>query len=98
MEDVFTTLNLSDDNEIFREDTTMIEVTEKLCTGTGAIKIELYNTLKFVTMLFSIKKILRFYLDVAFLKSVSIYCSHIEYFVYVFVYYVISVLIILKEG
>ena len=39
-------------------------------------------------MLFSIKKILRFYLGVAFLKSVSIYCSHIEYFVYVFGYYV----------
>ena len=58
MEDVFEKSNLSDDNEIFREDTTMIE---------------LYNTLKFITMLFSIRKILRFNLGVAFLKSVSIY-------------------------
>ena len=36
--------------------------------------IELYNALKFITMLFFIQKILRFNLDVAFLKSVSIYC------------------------
>ena len=59
MEDVFKTFNLSDDNDIFNEDTKMIE---------------LYNTLKFITMLFSYQKILRFNLGVAFLKSVSIYC------------------------
>ena len=57
MEYVLKTLNLSDDNEIFRGYATMIE---------------LYNTLKFITMLFFIKKILTFYLGVAFLKSVSI--------------------------
>ena len=34
--------------------------------------IELYNALKCITMLFSIQKILRFNLNVAFLKSVSI--------------------------
>ena len=34
--------------------------------------IELYNALKFITMLFFIQKILTFNLGVAFLKSVSI--------------------------
>ena len=51
-------LNLSDDHEIFRGYTTMIE---------------LYNALKFITMLFFIQKILTFNLGVAFLKSVSIF-------------------------
>ena len=37
-----------------------------------ATMIELYNALKFITMLFFIQKILRFNLGVAFLKSVSI--------------------------
>ena len=50
---------MSDDNEIFKG---------------YAIMIELYNALKFLTMLFFIQKILTFNLDVAFLKSVSI-CS-----------------------
>ena len=50
-------LNLSDDHEIFRGYTTIIE---------------LYNALKFITMLFFIQKILMFNLDVAFLKSVRI--------------------------
>ena len=36
--------------------------------------IELYNALKFITLLFFIQKILTFNLDVAFLKPVSIYC------------------------
>ena len=58
MGDVFKTLNLSDDNEIFRGYTAMIE---------------LYNALKFKTMLFFIYKILRLNLGVAFLKSVSIH-------------------------
>ena len=58
MEDVLKTLNLFDDNEIFRGYTTMIE----LC-----------NALKFITMLFFIQNILTFNLGVAFLKSVSIY-------------------------
>ena len=58
MEDVLKTFNLSDDNEIFRGYTTMIE---------------LYNALKFTTMLFFIQKILTFNLCVAFLKSVSIF-------------------------
>ena len=57
MEDVFKTLDLSDDDEIFRGYTTIIG---------------LYNALKFITMLFFIEKILRFNLGVAFLKSVSI--------------------------
>ena len=57
MEDVLKTLNLSDDNEIFRGYATMIE---------------LYNALKFITILFFIQNILTFNLDVAFLKSVSI--------------------------
>ena len=57
MEDVFKTLDLSDDNENFRGYTTMIE---------------LYNALKFITMLLFIQKISRFNLAVAFLKSVSI--------------------------
>ena len=35
--------------------------------------IDLYNTLKFITMQFFIQKILTFNLGVAFLKSVSIY-------------------------
>ena len=58
MEDVFKTLNLSDKFEIFRGYTTIIE---------------LYNALKFITMLFFIQKISTFNLGVAFLKSVSIY-------------------------
>ena len=37
--------------------------------------IELYNALKFITMLFFIQKILTFNLGVAFLKLVSIYKS-----------------------
>ena len=57
MEDILKTLNLSDDNEIFREYATIIE---------------LYNALKFLTMPFFIQKILTFNLGVAFLKSVSI--------------------------
>ena len=63
MEDVFKTLNLSDDNEIFRGYTTIIE---------------LYNALKFITMLFFIIKILTFKLGVAFLKSVSIHSDRIK--------------------
>ena len=35
--------------------------------------IELYNALKFIAMLFFIKKILTFNLGVVFLKSVSIF-------------------------
>ena len=58
MEDVYKTLNLSDDNEMFSGYTTIIE---------------LYNALKFITMLYFIQKILRFNLGVAFLKSVSVY-------------------------
>ena len=58
MEDHFRGLTLSDDNEIFRGYTKMIER---------------YNALKFITMLFFIQNILRFNLGVAFLKSVSIY-------------------------
>ena len=58
MEDVLKTLNLSDDNEIFRGYATMIE---------------LYNALKFIAMFFFIQKILTFNLGVAFFKSVSIY-------------------------
>ena len=54
-------LNLSDDNKIFREYTTIIE---------------LYNALKFISILFFIQKILRFNFDVAFLKSVSILIIH----------------------
>ena len=50
-------LHLSDDNEIFRGYTTIIE---------------LYNALKIITLLFFIQKILTFNLGVAFLKSVSI--------------------------
>ena len=38
--------------------------------------IELYNALKFITLLFFIQKILTFNLGVAFLKSVSIYTRH----------------------
>ena len=57
MEDVFKTLDLFDDNENFRGYTTMIE---------------LYNALKFITMLLFIQKISRFNFGVAFLKSVSI--------------------------
>ena len=58
MEDVFKTLSLFDDNEIFRRCNTIIE---------------LYNALKFITMLFFIQKISTFNLGVAFIKSVSIY-------------------------
>ena len=63
MEDVFKTLNLSDDNEIFRGYTIMIE---------------LYNAPKFITMLLFIQKILTFNLGVAFLKSVSIVYAHAD--------------------
>ena len=58
MEDVLKTLHLYDYNEIFRGYTTIIE---------------LYNALKFITMLLFIQRILRFNLGVVFLKSVSIY-------------------------
>ena len=58
LKDVFKSFNLSDDNEIFRGYSTMTE---------------LYNSLKFIIMLFFIQKILRFYVGVAFLKSASIY-------------------------
>ena len=61
MEDVFKTLDLSDDNENFRGYTKMIE---------------LYNALKFITMLLFIKKKSKFNLGVAFLKSVIIYTVH----------------------
>ena len=47
-------LNLSDDHEIFRGYTTIIE---------------LYNALKFITMLFFIQNILTFDLGVAFLND-----------------------------
>ena len=40
--------------------------------------IELYNALKFITMLFFIQKILTFNLGVAFLKSVSILCLFVS--------------------
>ena len=70
MKAVFEMLNLSDDNEIFRGYTTMKE---------------LYNALKFITMLLFIQKILTFNLGVAFLKSVSIQ-----------VYYGLCVLIIIN--
>ena len=50
-------LNLSDDTEIFRGYTTMID---------------LYNALKIIALLSFIQKILTFNLGVAFLKSVSI--------------------------
>ena len=60
MEDFLKTLNLSDDNAIFRGYTTMIE----LC-----------NALKIITMLIFVLNILTFYLGVAFLQSVSIYVS-----------------------
>ena len=52
MGDVFKTLDLSDDNGIFKGYTEMID---------------LYNALKFRTMLFSIQKILCFNLGVAFI-------------------------------
>ena len=51
-------LNLPDDHEIFRGYRKMMD---------------LYNALKFITMLFFIQKILTFNLGVAFLKSVSIH-------------------------
>ena len=38
--------------------------------------IEINNALKFITMLFSIQKILRLNLGVAYLKFVSIYNNH----------------------
>ena len=53
----FKGFNLSDDNEFFRG---------------YAIMKELYNALKFISMLGFIQKILTFNLGVAFLKSVSI--------------------------
>ena len=62
MEDVLKTLSLSDDNEIFRGYTTMIE---------------LYKALNFITMRCFIQKIKTFNLGVAFLKSVSIYFDKI---------------------
>ena len=49
---------MSDDNEIFRGYTKLIE---------------LYNALIFITMHFFIRKILTFNLGVAFLRSVSIF-------------------------
>ena len=58
MEDICKTLDLFDNNENFRGYTTMIE---------------LYNALEFITMMLFIKKISRFNLGVAFLKSVSIH-------------------------
>ena len=58
MKDVLKTLNLFDDNEIFRGYATMVD---------------LYNSLKCIIMLFFIQKILTFNLGVAFLKSVSIH-------------------------
>ena len=64
MEDVFKTLDLSDDNENFRGYTTMID---------------LYNALKFITMLLFIQKTSRFNLGVAFLKSVSIFQNPFSY-------------------
>ena len=51
MEDVFKALNLSDENEIFREYTTMTE---------------LYQKLKFIIIVFVVQKILMFNLGVAF--------------------------------
>ena len=66
MEDVFKTLDLSDDNENFRGYTTIIE---------------LYNALRFITMLLFIQKISRFNLAVAFLKSVSIQYRTIQMFI-----------------
>ena len=51
MEDVLKMFNLSDDNEIFKEYATIIE---------------LYNALKFITVLIFIQKILTFNLGVAF--------------------------------
>ena len=71
MEDVFKTLNLSDDNEIFRGFTTLLE---------------LYNGLKFITMLFFFQKILRFNQGVAFLKSlvyISVIIKYAQYLFYV---------------
>ena len=56
MEEVFKTLNLSDNIEIFRY-TTMIE---------------LHNALKFITILFLFKIYQGFNLGVAFLKSMNI--------------------------
>ena len=61
---VLKTLNLSDDNEIFRG---------------YATNIELYNALKFITRPIFIQKILTFNLGVAFLKSVSIYSFVMNY-------------------
>ena len=40
--------------------------------------IELYNALKFITMLFFIQKILTFNLSVAYLKSVNIHIGCIQ--------------------
>ena len=51
MEDLLRTSNLFDYNAIFRGYTTIIE---------------LFNALKFITMLFYIQKILRFNIGVAF--------------------------------
>ena len=62
MEDVFKTLDLADDNENFRGYITMKE---------------LYNALKFITLLLFIQKISRLNLGFAFLKSVSIF-THYE--------------------
>ena len=56
MEEVFKTLNLSDNNKIFR----CITMTE------------LHNALKFITILFLFKIYQGFNLGVAFLKSVNI--------------------------
>ena len=64
MEDVFKTSNLFDDNGIFRGYTTMIE---------------LYNALKFITVLFFYSKDIWFNLGVAFLKPVSIFQNHFSF-------------------
>ena len=47
--------------------------------------IELYNALKFITMLFFIQKILTFKLGVAFLKSLSIFSFIVVYSLFAFV-------------
>ena len=60
-------LILSDVNEIFRGYTTLID---------------LYNALKFITMLLFIQKILTFNLGVAFLKSVSIFTNYNAQYLY----------------
>ena len=75
MEDVLKTFNLSDDNEIFRKDTTMIE---------------LYHSLNFITLLFSIQKILRFNLGVAFYK-VREYISYNMCFIHISLWHILLI-------